>query len=410
MSLRFYSSGFRVFAIVTALSSLGLAGCGGSQGQQVIPSGVSGSAQRPGTSVSTTFHRPQPTEEVLYSFMGGDDGQYPASSLRYIRGALYGTTESGGTSGYGTVFSVTTSGSEKVIHSFAGGHTDGIYPLAQLTNLGYGTTLFGGAHGLGIVYQILASDRERVVYDFESKEDGWAPAGRLIEVGGTLYGTTNLGGADHQGTVFSVTPDGTKTTVYSFRGGSDGAYPEAGLSMINGVLYGTTLHGGYHDNGTVFSLTTSGSETVLHRFTGGPRDGHHPVAGLVDVGGSLFGTTTDGGTAGFGTVFKCTRGGVETVLHSFLGARHDGAGPGSGHLIIVDNVLYGMTQFGGEHNYGTVYSIKPNGSDETVLHSFAGFEDGQYPYANLISRDGVLYGTTRFGGHHHKGTVFALTP
>lgn len=51
---------------------------------------------------------------------------------------------------------------------------------------------------------------------------------------------------------------------------------------INGTLYGTTFQGGSHDEGTVYSVSTSGSERVLHSF-GGRLDGAYPLAGLLNV-------------------------------------------------------------------------------------------------------------------------------
>jgi uncharacterized repeat protein (TIGR03803 family) len=195
-----------------------------------------------------------------------------------MNGALYGTTTEGGGLGSthlccGTVFSVTTTGKERVLHVFAGG-SDGAYPQAD-----------------------------------------------LIDVDGTLYGTTTYGGAYGFGTVFSVTTDGTEKVLYSFGGGSDGEYPSAGLIDVKGTLYGTTTYGGSsswcnfgYGCGTLFSVTTTGAEQVLHAFAGGSADGANPHADLIDVNGTLYGTTfyggpsckRHGGVRGCGTVFTFT--------------------------------------------------------------------------------------------------------
>jgi uncharacterized repeat protein (TIGR03803 family) len=93
--------------------------------------------------------------------------------------------------------------------------------------------------------------------------------------------------------------------LYSFKGGSeDGEYPEAGLINVKGTLYGTTYDGGANGDGTVFAITTSGAETVLHSFKGGSGDGEDPEAGLLNVKGTLYGTTFEGGANGDGTVFS----------------------------------------------------------------------------------------------------------
>jgi len=155
-----------------------------------------------------------------------------------------------------------------------------------------------------------------VLHSFGKGKDGANPSAGLIDVGGTLYGTTSLGGArscnhtDACGTVFSITPSGTEKMLHHFAGGTDGSDPAAPLIDVNGVLYGTTEYGGVHSCsgggcGTVFSITPSGKERVLHAFAAKP-DGAEPVAGLVEVDGTLYGTTQVGGSSGYGTVFALT--------------------------------------------------------------------------------------------------------
>jgi uncharacterized repeat protein (TIGR03803 family) len=130
-------------------------------------------------------------------------------------------------------------------------------------------------------------------------------------VGGTLYGTTCNGGANGYGTVYKITTSGTESVLYSFAGSpSDGACPVAGLTNVGGTLYGTTCDGGANGGsgrpcggigatgyGTVYKITTSGTESVLHSFAGPPSDGLTPFGGLINVGGTLYGTT-------LGTVFS----------------------------------------------------------------------------------------------------------
>ena len=202
----------------------------------------------------------------------------------------------------------------------------------------------------------------------------------LIEVNGTLYGTTSSGGyygstcgtrGSGCGTVFSITPGGKESVLHRFlKGSNDGAYPIGQLVNVNGTLYGTTETGGtgcstsfYNAGcGTVFSITPSGSESVLYKFGGAPNDGEWPTSDLIYVSGMMYGTTSAGGTTGGGTVFSITPSGTETVLYSFGGCYYDGRNPYAG-VIDVNGTLYGTTESGGicfssgRGNYGTIYSI-----------------------------------------------------
>jgi uncharacterized repeat protein (TIGR03803 family) len=151
----------------------------------------------------------------------------------------------------------------------------------------------------------MPSGKETVLHTVDgSSGDGYAPYAGLINVNGTLYGTTVQGGAYCTlgcGTVFSITTSGTETVLHSF-GPGDGEYPYAGLIDVNGTLYGTTLEGGA-GAGTIFSITPSGTEKVLYGFAGEP-NGFEPYAGLINVKGTLYGTTAAGGVDGDGTVFS----------------------------------------------------------------------------------------------------------
>jgi uncharacterized repeat protein (TIGR03803 family) len=314
-------------------------------------------------------------EKVLYSFDVPPDGNEPRASLIEVGGGLYGTTGSGGSYtcvsdsryfGCGTVFSVTTSGSESVVHRFAGGENDGVEPEAPLIAVKgtlYGTTYAGGTGHGGTVFSITTGGTEKVLHGFSGHGDG--PAAGLIDANGTLYGTTSGGGSHHDGTVFSITFAGKVRVLHSFSG-ADGKAPHGSLLDVKGTFYGTTAAGGSNGDGTVFSITTGGTEKVLHSFAGYPKsDGAEPEAGLIEVNGTLYGTTSGGGgtscngTVGCGTVFSVTRSGTEKVLHRFsLSGGADGANPLAG-LVDVSGTLYGTTFAGGSNGNGTVFALKP---------------------------------------------------
>jgi uncharacterized repeat protein (TIGR03803 family) len=412
---------FGRYALTSCAAAALLAGCGGSQPLISAPS-----QSRVATPSGTVHHKTSPrqktgiVETVIYSFSGGSrsmaDGNDPRAGLLNVNGTLYGTTYLGGAyglrhdfHGFGTVFSVTLSGSETVLHRFDG-DGDGKYPYAadliDVDGTLYGTTK-GGGISHGTVFSITPSGSEKVLHSFKGR-DGATPEAGLVDVKGTLYGTTLAGGKHQEGTVFAITSSGTETVLHSFGGVGDGGAPSAGLINVNGTLYGTTLQRLESTYGTVFSITRSGKEAILHSFKGGSEDGGYPEAGLVDMNGTLYGTTYGAGAYGAGTVFSITRSGKETLVHSF-GASGDGAEPQAG-LIGVNGTLYGTTVYGGANgkNDGTVFSITPSGT-EAVLHSFGGSEDGSRPQADLLDLNGTLYGTTVFGGANNDGTIYSLT-
>ncbi|MGB6740533.1 MAG: choice-of-anchor tandem repeat GloVer-containing protein [Candidatus Cybelea sp.] len=376
--------------------------------------------------------------DVLYSFQGAPkDGEDPNEALVNVNGTMYGTTSSGGKHGAGTVLAITTSGKETILYGFKGGSADGAAPSAPLINVNgtlYGATSYAGAHDKGVIFAITTSGTETVLYSFKGgSADGSNPSGALLNVNGTLYGTTVSGGSRSCGgggcgTVFSITTSGKEVVRYNFKGGkTDGQSPNGGLVNVHGKLYGTTNAGGANciyrgaDCGTVFSVTTSGKETVLHSFKGAPKDGQNPDGGLIYVVGKLYGTTTGGGhspcdpSQGCGTAFALTLSGAETVLHSF-GDGADGVAPQSA-LIDVNGMLYGTTPYGGKSGWGTLFEISTSGK-ERVLHRFNGGA-GYYPVASLINVNSTLYGTSTAGGWGYCGSdgtdpgcgiVFALTP
>ena len=420
------SFGLSRYALSGGVAVALLAGCGRSQPPIGAPGAMPLSAIAAHADRSAKY-------KVLYSFNGGTYGGEPQASLVNVDGTLYGTTYGGGAYGQGTVFAISVSGKERVLHSFGSG-TDGVWPSASLIDVNgklYGTTGHGGGPGCGFgnscgtVFSITTDGKEKVLHSFGSGTDGWWPFASLTDVNGTLYGTTANGGADRStcgntgcGTVFSITPDGSEKVLHSF-GGGDGEEPYAGLIAVKGSLYGTTAFGGSYDAGTVFSISTTGEETVLHSFGKGA-DGVRPIASLTDVNGTLFGTTSFGGAAstcgnGCGTVFRISMDGQEKVVLNFNGA--DGAYPEAG-LVHLNGRFYGTTA-GGAHlarrcvgsGCGTLFSVKPAGN-EVVLHTFGRGRDGYWPNSALIDVNGTLYGTTPRGGalRQRPGTVFALTP
>lgn len=324
---------------------------------------------------------PSGSGAMLHSFKGGGDGFDPVGGLiADSAGNLYGTTSSGGAFGHGTVFKLSPAGSETVLYSFTGGK-DGGDPLAELIadasgNL-YGTAQTGGTSGYGVVFKLTPTGTETVVYSFKGGADGAYPtAGLYADASGNLYGTTAQGGGKGCfgagcGVVFKVAPGGTEIVLHAFTGGSDGVLPLARLLADGGGnLYGTTYFGGGtgcggHGCGTVYKVTPGGLTTILHTF-GGKSDGILPLAGLIaDVGGNLYGTTEYGGGAGCsgggcGVVFKLAPDGSETVLYRFSGGTA-GIDPAAGLIADSAGNLYGTTAYGGTAGYGMAFELSGTG-------------------------------------------------
>lgn len=286
--------------------------------------------------------------------------------------------------GCGTVFSVTPSGKERVLYRFKAG-ADGAGPSDGLTWLDgsfYGATSLGGrrrecpqsgyGEGCGTIFSVDTTGHERVLYRFRGNRDGMKPNGSLLALGGKLYGTTAFGGAvacDHYcGTLFEVTTSGSETVLYRFQGGSDGSGPNGPLIAIDGELYGTTGSGGGTScqgsscgHGTVFKATTTGSESVLYSFEG-PPDAEDPYGRLVGGHRLLYGTAFGGTVCGeyndvAGTLFAVSTTGKEHVAYTFP-CKKAGRNPSPG-LLQLDHVLYGTTYAGGHGYNGTAFAFTP---------------------------------------------------
>jgi uncharacterized repeat protein (TIGR03803 family) len=218
------------------------------------------------------------TFKSLYSFANSPDGATPYGGvIKDKSGNLYGTASAGGSSGFGTVYKLSSTSNETVLYSFTGG-ADGSEPYAGLVmdTLGNlcGTTRSGGSSGFGTVYKVnIKTKQETVLYNFTGQPDGGTPlSGLVMDQLGNLYGTTFAGGSSNVGTVYKVNIKTKQETVlYSFAGDPDAGEPVYGNLLMDksGNLYGTTQGGGSSNRGAVWELSANGTETVLYSFTGG---------------------------------------------------------------------------------------------------------------------------------------------
>jgi uncharacterized repeat protein (TIGR03803 family) len=248
---------------------------------------------------------------TLHTFTGYPRGEEPYAGLvQAPDGSFYGTTYEGGSHSGGTVFKISPGGTLTTLYNFGAKRTDGDDPAAALilaTDGNFcGTTVYSTS-GFGTVFKMTSSGTLSILHSFDLI-DGAFPYAALVQGSdGNFYGTTSGGGADGYGTVFRITPDGVLTTLHSFDL-LDGATSYAGLIQgTDGNFYGTTTGGGANGDGTIFKITPDGTLTTLHSFNG--TDGGSPYAPLVqDTNGTLYGTTYQGGAGGQGTVFELNLG------------------------------------------------------------------------------------------------------
>lgn len=393
------------------------------------------------------------TEITLYDFASNPDGASPyAGLISDSTGNLYGTTQYGGTLGWGTVFELTRNSgggwTETVLHSFSG--SDGSVPMGGLVfdtsgNL-YGTTEQGGTNTNkdGVVFKLAPNGsggwNETVLYSFHGF-DGSEPRGTLVfDSNGNLYGTTTFGGLSTCfsgcGVVFKLAPTAsgpwTLTLLHRFSGGVDGRGPESGVVFDSaGNLYGTTEFGGFTGKGCEsascgvayeLSPTTKGpwKESILHEFKL-QADGGYPIGGpILDSAGNIYGTTEFGGTYGVGVVYELSRSaGVwsETELFSFNST--DGGEPWAGVVFGSNGNLYGVTYNGGTDDGGVVYELTPGSSGwtQSVLYDyFSGGDAGAAMFSPvLVDHSGNIYVTAANGGNFSVcsfgcGIVFEIEP
>jgi uncharacterized repeat protein (TIGR03803 family) len=350
--------------------------------------------------------------KVLASFNGSSNGNAPSAGVTLSGNTLYGTTEYGGATNDGVVFSLPITGGTPTVLASFNGSSNGDEPSAGLTLSGntlYGTTEYGGASDWGVVFSLpITGGTPTVLASFNGSNGEWPVADlTLSATTGHLYGTTVGGGDNGDGVVYSLLIGGGTPTVLASFDGADGQAPRAGVTLSGNTLYGTTWEGGAIDTGygAVFSVPiTSGWPIVLASFNGS--DGDKPITDLTLSGDTLYGTTSAGGANVDGEVFSLPiTGGTPTVLASFNGS--DGAIPEAG-LTLSGNTLYGTTQFGGAYGDGNVFSLPITGGTPTDLADFNG-SNGEWPEAGLTLSGNTLYGTTEEGGANGYGTVFSVS-
>ena len=371
---------------------------------------------------------------ILHAFGNGKDGGFLLGRVTFdAKGNLYGTSFFGGTYGSGTVFRLRPGAdgkwTEVILHNFCSPSdcTDGDNVMAAVTFDAAGN-LYGSSNLA--TFEMTPDSTAESGWSFQVIY-GTGSNGLNLDEAGNLYGTWGPGKYG-VGAVFELSPGSngwTETYLYSFcpnprNSCLDGDEPDTALTWdAKGNLYGGTLGGGTGKGGVIFELKHKAwgwREHVLHNFPAYSGDGWNPHGPLIfDQKGDLYGTTSQGGPLGYGTVFKLTRGSdgrwKETILYDLRNPFQNGGGSDAGVIFDSSGNLWGTTPGGGDPKCqcGVVFKMTPGGKGKwkyTAVHRFH-YTDGFDPEAGLIlDSNGNLYGTTANGGKYGGGVVFEITP
>lgn len=284
----------------------------------------------------------------------------------------------------------------------------------------YGVSVEGGM-GFGTAFRVAPGGAVSVLYVFDGAAGGSRPYGRLLKLDdGSFYGTTSSGGAYGGGTIYRISPAGELTVQVSFRAKGVGPrFPISGLTRgLDGEFYGTSADGGPYpsgsggNGGSIFRFRpATGQVTVLHGFQ--YAEGVGPSSELVAASdGALYGTTTNNGSVGGGSVYRWTAAGVFEVLEFFDAGTLSGTPSPSGLVQAKEGWLYGVTA-NGEGNdgvRGSIFRVSLAGVVETIHNFYPGDAAGEYPLAGLVQAGGRLYGSTSAGAAGGRGAVFQIGP
>lgn len=350
---------------------------------------------------------------VIYSFNPTDPVGGVPNGMIVAGDRIYGVNENA------ALYSVKTDGTGMVVlHTFTA--SEGLLKLARpylVGNTLYGTAAAGGL-GAGTVWRVDTDGQNfAVLHTFSlvpntnppTNSDGALAFGGVVVDGGKIYGTTASGGSFGAGTIYSLNTDGSGFTVlHNFVSGGQ-RDSSARLVVAGGKLYGTARYEGASSRGAIFSINTDGSNyTLMHSF-GFDANGYFPVAGLTLAGTTLYGVTGIGAGV-YGTIFKIEIDGSGFgIVHAFTGYPTGGRSALT-EVAVVGDMIYGVTFGGGAEDKGTVYAVKTDGTNFTLLHSFtaAGF-DGYNPYSTPTISGTTLYGTARTTGIPGvSGTIYKI--
>ncbi|HEY8751928.1 MAG TPA: choice-of-anchor tandem repeat GloVer-containing protein [Tepidisphaeraceae bacterium] len=327
-------------------------------------------------------------------------GSSTAPLLVDQNGNLFGTTRGGGANGLGTLFEV-VKGSSAITTLVSFTYATGTHPLGGLVADGngnlFGTTETGGVNGVGSIFELLAGTSTITILASPRATDYYSTGGIVVDTDGNLFGTTAY-------TVFEVA-SGSKTvrTLITFPNSGGTGGPTPGLVMDQaGNLFGSIQQGGSFQYGSLFEIVKgSTSLTTLASFTG--PNGKYPGVPYIDHAGNLFGIAYGGGSSGGSIVYELPAGSSTlATLASFQ--------PSASAGIVMDGTgrIYGVTDSGGPASTGSIFTLAPGGATVATVATF-GSTSGMYPNPGLATdADGNLWGTAARGGSTNDGVLYEL--
>jgi uncharacterized repeat protein (TIGR03803 family) len=359
-----------------------------------------------------------PARAQTYSVVVDFFGQLPAlpavgpAAAQGRDGSYYGTSVEGGTSGLGTLFKITASGTLTTLYSFDG--SVGEYPFGGVT-LGtdgnfYGTTNRGGSAGFGSIYKVTPAGVVTSPHSFTNTGDGTNPAAApVLGNDGNFYGSTSgvdVNVTEANSTIYKLTPSGGFTVLHTLNPATDGSSAGPLTLGADGSFYGGTASGGVNGWGTLFKVTTSGAFTLLHSFAN-LADGRQGATLAQASNGTFYGTTYLGGANSAGVVFKISPTGTFTKLHDLNGTT-EGTGVTGNMILATDGNFYNVALSNGANGGGTLFKVSSAGVFTKVL-DFGGSNEGVSPGTGLLqATSGLFYGSTENGGTGNASVFYSL--
>lgn len=344
----------------------------------------------------------------LHNFAGGaSDGSNPIyDKILIVNNTIFGCTGNGGSSDYGVAYKMNINGTGfTILHSFTAAGSEGAYPYGNLLLIGnklYGITYQGGSSSFGTIFSIDTNGNNFTT--LHSFNDLRNPNNGLVQFGTRLYGICSSGGSGNGGIYYWDTNDNSYHVIKNFSN-LQGSLSLSRLILINNMLYGMAAYGGSSANGTIFKTDSSGANfSVIYNFAGGVSSGANPYGSLTIINDKLYGTTTSGGASNNGVIFRIdTSGSSFEILYSF---NSSGDIHNPYDLTFTNGLLFGGSPSGGSNSSGGIYQIDTNGTNYSVLYNFGSGGNGLI--GSVVYYNGLLYGTTYQNGIYGKGSIFSF--
>jgi len=344
--------------------------------------------------------------KLIHSFSPADGNYAQGPLVLGGDGKLYGVTTTAGPTRPAILFSVASNGAFAKVHTF--GYYDDI--SAPIGRLAYANNFLYGVTENGQIYKSSLAGSITMLHQLNTATEGSFCMGMIYGPGGSFYAVCGTGGSHSYGSLIKISAAGDVTVLHAFTATEFGYLPTALNVGPDGNLWGAFESGGVQNYGVIYKVSPSGQFTIVANDL--TKLGLHVAGPLVTKGDSLYGEI-ENTPGGFGRVFKVTTQGVLTSVYSFDG--QPTGGPAGGLILGKDGNLYGtsiyepllspVVQSGAT---STAFKLTPTGG-YTLLHA-AQIADGAVAAPNLVvMKDGSLYGITEYGGKYDLGTLYKIS-